>query len=212
MASLITLCNQALAEIAKGQVGSLAEASLEAREANRFAEPLLAEMAEWSDAIPLSRRTVALAEIVNDRPAEWVHAYAAPSDMAVPLAIRETEDDIAALPSTRPYSLPVQDSFPLTFAFEGGVIYSNIDAARIHYTSSSLTADDLSPLMQRAFVLELAARLAGPLAKDAKLVQAKGQQARIARLEAIAHEEAKNPLPRPRYVSEAEYARNGIGV
>ena len=49
MASLITLCNRALSQCHKDEIGDFAEGSLEARECNRFATAILQEIVEWSD-------------------------------------------------------------------------------------------------------------------------------------------------------------------
>lgn len=212
MAALITLCNQALAEIAKGQIASLNESSLEARECVRFAQPLLDEMIDWSDEIPLGRTRGVLAPVANDRAAEWLYAYAVPADMGSPVAIRMVQDDADYLPIAGPYQFPYQEAEPIAFLHEGSTIYTNVETATLIYNKSTINADDLSPLMQRAFVLELAARLAGPLSKDSKVVDAKARQAEVARQRAIADEENKNRRVEPRYISEAEYARHGIGV
>jgi hypothetical protein len=212
MASLVTLCNQALAEIAKGAVVSLDEGSLEANECQRFAQPLLEEMVDWSDSFPFARTRGALALTTNDRPAEWLYAYAAPTDLGAPLAIRAVEDAATALPVSGPFTFPFQDDETLAYLSEGGRIYSNVENATLVYSRSTLEAGDLPPLGQRAFVLELAARISTPLTKDAKLAQAVAQRAEIARLRFIADEENKDPRPAPRYVSEAEWARAGYGV
>lgn len=211
MASLITLCNQALAEIAKGQIASLDENSIEAREANRFAQPLLNEMIDWSDEIPLGRTREVLAEVANDRKAEWLYAYAEPDDLGSPIAIREVQDDALDLPIAGPYTFPWQDIEPIPFLHEGGKIYTNVETATLVYSKSTIEAADLSPLMQRAFVLELAARMAAPVAKwDERKIDAKARQAEVARQRALADEENKNPRRTPRYISEAEYARQGL--
>lgn len=209
MASLIALCNQALAEVAKGQIASLDESSLEARECNRFAQSLLNEMADWSDEIPLGRKREVLAEIANPRDAEWLYAYAVPADMATPIAIRQDADAAHDLPVSGPWTFPWQDTEDLAFLHENGVIYTNVETATLIYTTATIEAAALSPLMQRAFVLELAARIAGPLTKDPKMVEAKARQAEIARQRAIADEENKNPRRTRRYTSDAEYARLG---
>lgn len=212
MATLIDLCNQALAEIAKGQIASLNEGSLEAREAKRFAEPLLLEIIDWSDEMPFGRRRSVLAQMVNDRASEWAYSYAAPSDMASPIAIRAVEDEPPYFPVAGPYSFPMQDEQPIPFLHENGRIYTNAETATLIYATSQVDAAQLPPLLARAFVLELAARMAGPLAKDQKMVQAKAQQAELARQRAIADEENKNPRRATRYISEAEYARMGVSV
>lgn len=210
MAALIDLCNQALAEIWKGQIASLNEGSLEARECQRFAQTILNEMADWSDDLPLGRKRATLAQVPNSRPNEWRFAYATPADIAAPVAIIDPEH-VGATAIAGPFNQPDRLGLPLAFIFEGGIIYTNVEKAGLDYSSSTIDAADLSPLLQRAFVLELAARIAGPLVKDAKIVQAKAEQAEIARARALADEENKAPRREVRYVSEAELARMGIG-
>lgn len=210
MASLIELCNRALANVAKGQIASLNEQSLESRECVRFAQPLLDEMIAWSDNMPLGRRRVVLAEVANDRPAEWSYAYAQPSDMETPIAIRRVEEAGRALPEGGPFNFPLQDGFPLRFQIEGATIYSNVPTATLIYTASTIDASELGGLMQKAFVDELAARIAMPLTKDPKVGQALFNVAEMSRARAIAHEENKMPQRQVTYVSDAELARMGL--
>lgn len=212
MAALIDLCNRALAAIAKGQIASMDEDSLEARECKRFAQPLLNEMADWSDLIPLGRTRTVLAAMPNDRPAEWNYRYAAPAGMAQPIAVRREEPAASALPLAGPYTLPVQDAMPLVFAHEQGSIYTNVENATLIYTRSQIDVTELSPLMQQAFVDALAARISMPLTKDPKIVKALADMARQSRIEALTDEENKTDRRQVRFVSEAEYARMGYGV
>jgi len=211
MTALITCCNEALALLAAGSVASLTENSIEAREANRFTPPLLAELADWAEWSFLRKREV-LAEISNDRPAEWLHAYAAPADLGGPIAIRAVEDAAADLPTSGPFTLPVQDVSPILFIVEGGVVYTNVAAATLVYSRGTIEAEELPALARRAFVLELAARMALPLKKDGNVAKLLAQQAAFAKAEAISAEENKNPRREVRYISEAEYARAGVGV
>lgn len=209
--ALITCCNEALAQIAAGSIASLTEPSIEARECARFAPTLLAEMADWTEWHWLVR-TVTLAQVSNDRLAEWNYAYAVPADMAQPLVIREVEDDADALPTYGPYNFPLQDAAPVRFIVEGGLIYTNVETARLVYTTSVLEAAAMPPLVRRAFVLELAARIALPVKKDAAIAQALQQQAEVARARAMADEQNKSPRMATRYVSEVEWARAGVGL
>jgi hypothetical protein len=211
MASLITLCNEALSTIAAGQIASLTEATLESRECARWAPTVLQEIADWTEWIDAIKR-VALAPVTNDRAAEWLYAYAPPADMADPIDLRETEDAAQWL---QPYGLgdfPMQDTSPIPFTYEGGVIYTNIENAVIIYSCNALDVGKIKPLVRRAFVLELAGRICLPIKKDAKLAQFVSQQAEMARNRAISDEQNKNPQRSPRYTSAAEWARMGIGV
>lgn len=210
MATLLELCNRALGQIAAGAIADFEEGSLEAHEVVRFAQPLLDELADWTEWHWLVKREV-LAAVTNDRPAEWLYAYAVPADMAQPLAVREVEDAATVLPMFGPYSFPLQDGIALAFLNEGGVIYTNVPTATLVYTRKTITAADLPPLVQRAFELELGARIALPIKKDAKVAQYLSQQAEVARQRAIADEENKRQSTPRRYISEAEYARAGVG-
>jgi len=212
MAALIDLCNRALAAIAKGQIASIDEGSLESRECKRFAQPLLNEIANWSDLIPVGRKRVALALTPNDRPGEWLYRYAAPADMAQPIAVRALDEAMANLPTSGPYNFPLQDAIVLPFTHEAGAIYTNVAAATLIYARGEIEVNELSPLLQKAFVDELAARIAMPLTKDVKTVQALASMAQMSRSAALVDEENKTDRRQPRFVSEAEYARLGYGV
>lgn len=212
MAALITLCNQALAQIAAGSIADLDEGSIESRECKRFAQPLLDEMADWSDSIMLGRTRVVLASVTNDRPAEWLYAYAVPADMRTAIAIRAVQDDAQYLPQAGPYTFPLQDSEPLAYMVEGSVIYSNVETATLVYAKSTITAGDLPPLGQRAFVTELASRIALPIKKDPKSAAQVANMAARDRARYIADEENKSPRGTTRYISEVEYARSGLSV
>lgn len=196
MASIIVLCNQALAQIAASSIADLDEISIEAREARRFAQPLLDEMADWAE-WPLGRKRISLAQVTNYRTGEWRFCYAVPTDMAVPLEIR------------MPQTTTGQGSPGFPFAYDGGKIHTDVEFAVLIYNRSTLTADELKPLQQRAFVLELAARIALPIKKEAKLAESLSRLAEMARARAIADEENKEPRRVTRYVSDAELARTG---
>lgn len=211
MAALITLCNEALSTIAAGQIASLTEDSLEARECKRWAGTILEEMADWTAWSSLVKRVV-LASVTNDRASEWLYAYAPPEDMADPLDIRETENDATDLPTQGLGTYPLQDASPIPFTYEGGVIYANIPNAKLVYSGNAFDVGVIKPLVRRAFVTELAFRIALPIKKDARLAQTLQVLAQRARNEAISDEENKNPQRAPRYVSWAEWSRAGVGV
>jgi hypothetical protein len=213
MAALIQLCNRALRAIAAGEIAAFSEPSIEAKNANAEAQPLLNEMAEWSDAFGFGRKRVVLAEIDNDRPAEWLYAYTAPSDLGTPIAVRMVEDDAYGLPLGGPFTFPDQERQPLAFVHEEGRIYSNVETATLIYTRAEIAASELSPLGQKAFVDELAARLAVPVKKaGGNDVQQLRKMAEASRARWVADEENKTPRREAGYISEVEYARAGIGV
>ncbi len=210
MATLDELCNLALAEIAAGPISSVTESSIEAREVSRFSATVLAEVSLWSDWSWAVTRAV-LADAGNDRTAEWLHAYAVPADCARPLAIRAPQADPGVLPQAGAYPFPLIDALPLAFLHEGGLIYSNVAQATLVYVALLTDPAALPPLVQRAFVLELAARVALPIRKDTGLARELGQAAELARTRAIAEDYNQRARRPASYVSEAALARAGIG-
>lgn len=210
MATLVDICNMALAEIAAGPISGMSDNAIEAREAGRFALPLLAEIALWSDWSWAVARAV-LTETTNDRPAEWLHAYAVPATCVRPLAIRRSEQVATMLPEAGAYAFPLQDGLPLAFLHEGGLIYSNVAEASLVFIAALADPTVLPPLVQRAFVLELAARLAVPVRKDVGLARQLASVAELARDRAIAEDRNQRAASAPRFVSEAAMARAGWG-
>jgi hypothetical protein len=208
MASTLQIANEALAEIAAGSIAAFDEDSRESSEINRFFAPLLEEVLDWCE-WPWARRYVTLASITNDRPAEWLYAYAKPTDCAQAIAVRDVQTDASVLPLNGPFTLPWQDASPIRFILEGEKIYTNAETATLVYSTTTIEANKLPPLVRRAFALELAARIAYPVKKDMKLADMLLRKAEVARQRAIADEENKNPRLSTRYVSDAEYARLG---
>jgi hypothetical protein len=207
--SLISCYNEALALIASGDIADIDEVSIEARECNRFGPALLDEIGEWAD-WPFKTARAVLAVVDNNRPAEWLYCYAVPADMAEPLALRHTEDAATNLPEFGPYPFPYQDAVTIPFKVEGDRIYANVETALLVYVRSSFNVGDLGPLTRRAYIDELAARIALPIKKDARLAQAMAQRAMYSKGEAIANERNRRPQQAQRYVSEAEFARAGF--
>jgi hypothetical protein len=210
MSALISACNSALSRIAKDTITALDEESVEAQNCAIFAPEILAEMADWTNWPSMVVRA-ALAGTTNDRPAEWLYAYAQPADFAKPVAIRRVEEDLTFAPEhSPPFTLPHQDRVRLGMTIEGGKVYSNVKDATLVYIKSQMTANDLSPSMRLAFVTELAARLAIPVGKlSERQVARLEQKAMMAKDEAIADALNSNEQIMPNYKSDAEWAREG---
>src|SRR3989344_1055369 len=203
----VALCNEAPAENACPSIASLDEPSNEAKECNRVAATVMSELLDWTEWLWRETRET-LAAIPNYRPAEWLFAYAMPADCASPIAVRAVEDAATSLPIAGPSTFPAQDAIPLRFTVSGTTLYTNVPNAILLYTSNTAPAK-LPPLVRRAYVLELAARISFAIKKDHKLKQTLMQQAAYARQIAIADEANKRPRHDPIYVSDAEYARMG---
>lgn len=203
----VALYNQAMVELAAPAIASLNEPSAEARACNAVAFAIMDELLDWTDWHWTETYQV-LASVPNDRPAEWLFAYAQPADCAAPIAIRSVETAASGLPVAGPSTFPVQDIIPLAFTMSNGKIYTNVATATLVYNRNGYF--QLPPLVARAYVLELAARTCFNLKKDAKREQVLMQKAIFAKGVAISDERNKVPRQSPRYISDAEYARMGI--
>jgi len=87
-----------------------------------------------------------------------------------------------------------------------------VPGATLIYTRNQIDVTELSPLLQKAFADELAARIAMPLTKDVKIAQTLANVAMMSRVTALTDEENKTDRRQVRYTSEAEFARMGYGV
>ncbi|AHE52566.1 hypothetical protein [Sphingomonas sanxanigenens] len=198
MASSISICNMALAEIGADAIASLEEESVSARECARAFDQCLGElleMAEWG----FAERRTALAELPNDRPGEWQHAYALPADLANAIRVRRAD---ARAP----------DAAPISFLIAGGKLYCDVAPALFDYGRASVSPAELPALLVRALVLEIAARIAFPVKKDGRLKEGLIRQAEVARARAIADDENRNPRRVPHYTSPVDAARLGWEV
>ncbi|BBB13652.1 hypothetical protein [Sphingopyxis sp. FD7] len=203
----VALYNQAMVELAAPAIASLNEPSTEARACNAVAFVIMEELLDWTDWHWTETYQV-LAGVPNDRPAEWLFAYALPADCAAPLAVRGVDAAASNLPLGGPGTFPVQAAMPLAFTISNGKVYTNVETATLVYNRS---ANFLLPaLVARAYVLELAARTCYTIKKDRKLKNELRQEAAFAKAEAISDEQNKRPRQQPRHISDAEYARAGI--
>src|SRR4051812_21542055 len=77
--SQLQIANLALARLPAKEIASPDENSLEAREVRRFYPQVVADLlsGDWS----FANQRVQLASVTNDRPAEWVYAYALPANL-----------------------------------------------------------------------------------------------------------------------------------
>ena len=211
MADRLTLCNNALAEIAADPINSLVERSIGGRECLRFYPQVLAEMLTWTD-FDFAIRRVGLALTANDRLGEWLYRYGRPSDLAVALRIVPLVATQAInLPEFGPYRFPEWDELgPRPFLLADGAIYANEENAILEYQRNTVEEARIDPLTARAMELELAARLAMPIKKSRELKGDLIKQAEVARQRAVAASENRHPRRQTDYISPVEYARLGL--
>lgn len=210
-ATSISIANEALAEVAaESAIASLDERSPGAVAVKRVLQPVLDEMLDWSDWDFAITRTV-LAEVANDRAAEWEGKFVLPIDFGEFRRLRAYDASVAAhLPSFGPYPFPWQDEIHYAYEIAAGHLYCNLDVPLLEYSKASVNIGLVPPLLKRAIVLEIAARIAMTLKKDKELARAKRQEAEVARERAIADHDNRHPKQQRGYISDVEYARAGI--
>jgi hypothetical protein len=162
MASIVSICNLALSNLGAGNINALNEDSAEARACNQYYEhcrDLLLQSYPWR----FAGKTVALAELTNDKPGAWGHAYSRPNDC---LKVRWVRPQYSL---NDPCAQTVQDEISHIHDVDGGVIYCNLPTAHLRYTQRLADVSKFSPLFIDALSWHLSVRLAMPITKDPKV-------------------------------------------
>ena len=166
------ICNLALGEVPAKPITSLTDGSLEARECNRVYGACVAELLQsfpWSNAV--ARQT--LAEATNDRPNEWLHKYALPSNCAYPGPLIPTPNTSWPFYSPLPWQtlagLAVGNAGlvggfrdrapPVPYERAGAFIYTDLDQAILQYWLNDVDEGSFTPLMAKALVYDIASRV-----------------------------------------------------
>lgn len=163
MSSVVFICNLALSNIGKANISDLNEASAEAKSCKQFyahTRDTLLQAYPWRWA----QKTLALAEVTNNKANRWDYAYARPSDC---LKIRRVVDEM--LQDYVPYELRAVKAGGFDYAVEGSIIYTHLAPAYLEYTARIDDPTLFPALFQDALAWHLAVRLAMPLTRDPKI-------------------------------------------
>lgn len=210
----LAICNEALAECPQDAIQSVGESSLAAAECNRSYAAVVSEilaMCDWEQ----QRKREAMAPVANDRTDFWPYAYALPDDLVNPLRLIPSFATYAGLYVDQ-YQLDGQivtyPNWPLIYGgqFEigAGIFYSFEPMAILEYTTSEVSK--FTPLLRRAIVLELAARIVLPITKSTQRQQSLLSMSEVAKQRAMA--DNMNRAPRnylPTMPSTIQQARQG---
>lgn len=171
MTSVISICNIALTNVGKPEINDLAEASAEARACNRFYEhtrDTLLQAYPWR----FSGKTLSVAELTNDKPGAWRHAYKRPTDCLkvrwVRGEYRENPDDTCFRDADFHRDTLVEE-IQNPYDIEGDTIYADLSPCLLRYTFRLTDPSRFSPLFTDALGWHLAVRLAMPLTRDPKM-------------------------------------------
>lgn len=165
MASIIQICNMALAHIGAGPLISSIDppdGSVEAGYCATFYDVARTELLEpgnWA----FSLKRAELAELTNAS-AAWTYAYALPSDCL--RALRVLSPTIGVTVFTQDASpLQADDRQGAQFDIEGQILYSNQTEATLLYARDVTDSARFTPSFTSALSYLLASYLAGPIVK-----------------------------------------------
>lgn len=169
------ICNLALAELPDKAIASLDEASLQGRECKRVYQQAVEELLQphpWS--FPTTRIT--LAEIANDRPGEWAHAYQMPTGVGMVRKIIWPQPDTTGLTAPVLFGQRLAPpgggqtlwdrAPPQDYVTAGTTIYTDVPGAVLEYLLSTDGEATFSPLFIKALYFDIASRICMPLTKS----------------------------------------------
>jgi len=180
VASVVSICNLALAHLGKAGVISAIDPPDGTREADACAQfyPIardeLLERHTWRFA---TRRTSLTELDTNPQEALWGFAYARPNlaIRIVSVLLPESTDDT----ETQKFVEETNDD-------GSGIIYTNVENAQVRYIWKQEDSVKYTPGFVLALSYRLAQYLAGSLVKDLKVAQALAQAAELAMSQATA--------------------------
>lgn len=169
-----SICNLALAELPDKAIGSLDEASIQARECNRVYAQAVSEMLErhpWQFKIT----RVSLANVDNDRSGEWGYAYSIPDKVGritkVVYAQPDTSSDadfVLVGQRLAPSGGNLWDRAPAQpYLRAGSIIYTDVPDAVLEFQLGAGSEDQFPALFVKALYFDIASRICTPLSRSA---------------------------------------------
>lgn len=214
--SRVDIANLALGYLPAESISSIDENSVGARYCRIYYPQVLSSLLwgphDWSFAV----QRALLAPLTNDRPSEWVYAYALPGNLASALRVLP---DFTGLGLAIPIPLPGQpfaETWTINgqyvetpYIIDGTTLYSNVQNATLEYTIDDIAGASVPQPFVDALVLKLAAKLAVPVKKDSEMAKTLISLAEAQEQRAIADDRNRQPDIQGQYISEAIAARRG---
>ena len=209
--SSLDIKNMALDEVPSTRIQSEDEVSVEAEAAALHYQPALEyllEQYDWGFAI----RRQTLAQVTNDRSAEWQYAYRLPEDLSRPRIVLPFGADIAttdspAYPSWGPWR-GFEGAVP--FRIAGDSLYTTQENAILEYISNNPEPSTFTARFTRALATEIASRIVMPIKKD------RARQGDLIKMAEAGRERAKaDEMNRDRegtrdFISDTQLVRAGL--
>lgn len=175
MATLVQICNMALTHVGRAPVNAVTEASPEARELNRhyaLARDTLLQSHDWK----FARRRQPLARLNTD---EYTNVVDDPEGYLGPPTDEERQVQgpwlysfsfpVRALRILQVNDVDVSEKYGAPYEIIGRVIYTNVETTYLTYTSMISDTEEFPPLFVDALTYGIAARVAYPLTREAKI-------------------------------------------
>jgi len=201
MANRIDICNQALAEVGEQILTTLNEKTRPAQLCRELLGPAVREVLNrglWKCA----RAQAELSRVVpssGEEPLGWAYAYQLPEDYIRLAAFNEVE-------------LATRVLRPHLFEVRGDKLLSNVERAGVVYVRDLSAKGEevrlMPPLLTRAVVLALAAKLSWPLTASRPLREALEQACEVA----IRHAKSAGAVEEYRPVLDQEVGSNWLAV
>jgi hypothetical protein len=212
MAVSISICNMALGEIRAKPIADIDEQSLEAGTCARYYQHALDTMLELHD-WSFANKLVSLALLSdNPRSDEWLYAYALPVDCATPERVLLPIEGDNGSPYYWPFDFPPPAGQWSDFLVENRTLFTNIQDARLEYSSNDIPESSMSALFKEALYLSLAYRIAIPIANDRTLKGDLFKQHELAAQRAVADDRNRNPQREEQGIDEVALVRSQLAV
>lgn len=161
MTSVVSICNIALSNLGKDNIAALTEPTPEARACRQYYD-FERDLMLQSYPYRFAGRTVALAEITNDKPGAWLRAYQRPVDC---LRVRWVRPEYSEIDPPQTHHEEILNPFEI----EGETIYCNLSPSFARITARVTDPSRLPPLVVDLLAWRLTARIAMQLTRDVKL-------------------------------------------
>lgn len=199
--SVVQICNRGLSKyIGGGRITSITESGTRAEQCNLHYDDErrgLLEKHWWT----FAKTRVVLAELVNDRPNEWLYKYKKPANI---LEIHWVNHPEVARTEIAMHRNPDTERH-----IEGEAIYCNVQFATMQYTQDIENTDLMPQYFKDALSARLASAICVSITESVDRARFAGEQAIELTDNAIAEDEQNTPpIDRP----DAEYLQaRGVG-
>jgi hypothetical protein len=206
----VILCNRALSHLPEAPIAQMDAPGVAARECRAWYIPVVRRvltMHDWGIATKIESLAVSSTNLRDN----WAFAYAEPSDLAYAIDVLPPLD--AASYGSGVYRPSMLASTSISrFSKTDGKIYSNIEDARLVYTSLDITEDVFTEDFVEVVEYYLAAKLAMPITKRGDLAKSLEDEGDAKVNKAIALYRGQQNQRYGDELTETEWVRRGLPI